>query len=592
MGMQSRLTLVLAALVMAVATVVGGFALRETRERGAAEIDASLRRDTRAAALWATDQGLVGAGPPAHDAWVRRAAESFSGRVALLDGEGRLVADSALRADDLGAREPERSAPEIAAALAGRSAVARRSHPSTRADQFHAASPVMGPGAAASAPPTLVVRLTRDASSIQEAVAALRGRIAAGGAVGLLVAIVVGWVVRRIALDPIDELRDVVAAVARGELHRRARRSNDPVGEIAGSINAMAEQLRMRLDEMTAEKEQLDAVLTSMVEGVLVLDDEGRVLLINPPARELLSVWGDIRGQRPLSVVRNAALADALAQASEKGEVVVTELESFGSEERSILVHAVGFPAEGPSAGSVAVFHDVTEIRQLEQVRRDFIANASHELRTPLTSIQGYAETLGSDELGEEQRSQYTQAILRNARRLGALISDLLSLSRIESRKSPMNFGNQDLARICQTMVEDLQPRMREARIECTTQLEKDTFAWADGRAVEQVITNLLDNAIKYTEPGGTIELACWMEGPYARVRVGDSGIGIPEADRARIFERFYRVDKARSRALGGTGLGLAIVKHLLQNMSGEITVRSQPGEGSDFTFTLPRQPS
>ena len=236
------------------------------------------------------------------------------------------------------------------------------------------------------------------------------------------------------------------------------------------------------------------------------------------------------------------------------------------------------------------MFHDVSEIHRLEQVRRDFIANASHELRTPLTSIQGYADTLlGNPGLVPETESAL-RAIDRNAKRLGALIEDLLELSRIEGRRNPLRPTEIDIRHLCDQLAEDALPRLRGAGLEIEVEGDREAFAWADSRAVEQVVSNLLDNAIKYTEAGGRICLRVRVGPRTVATQVIDTGVGIPEEDQSRVFERFYRVDKARARALGGTGLGLAIVKHLVQAMGGEIQLESVPGEGSTFRFTVPRE--
>jgi len=287
--------------------------------------------------------------------------------------------------------------------------------------------------------------------------------------------------------------------------------------------------------------------------------------------------------------VRNADIDRALGEAAESDGIVAREIERVGLEERTLRMHAARFPAgRGPRAGTVAVFHDVSEIRRLEQVRRDFIANASHELRTPLTSIQGFADTLLEGEFSAEDAAGPLGAIARNAQRLGVLIEDLLELSRIESRRAPLRPGEVDASRVCSILIEDAEPRLREARLEARSRVGHGIVAWVDQGALEQAITNLLDNAIKYTEPGGHVSLEVTDLGERIEIAVQDDGVGIPEEELDRIFERFYRVDKARSRALGGTGLGLAIVKHLAQAMGGDVQVESQPGRGSRFVLNLP----
>ncbi|MCA9511501.1 MAG: PAS domain S-box protein, partial [Myxococcales bacterium] len=378
----------------------------------------------------------------------------------------------------------------------------------------------------------------------------------------------------------------------RGEGERRERPdAAGAIGADAFAIDRDVARLRSALDEAREGREQLEAVLAAMVEGVLVLDEDGHIALANRGLREMLGVWGDVDGRRPLEVIRSAEVDAALREASRSESFVVRELARVGSDERTLLMHAARVPATGPRVGTVAVFRDVSEVRRLEQVRRDFIANASHELRTPLTSILGFADTLLANADAHPEIAGALQAIVRNARRLGELVEDLLELSRIESRKEPIRASEIDVARICETLVEDCEPRLRERRVELSLDVETPLVAWADARAVERVVANLLDNAIKYTEPGGHIRVRARRGPRMLSIAVEDDGIGIPKEDLARIFERFYRVDKARARALGGTGLGLSIVKHLVHAMAGDIRVDSEPGRGSTFTFTLPCAP-
>jgi two-component system phosphate regulon sensor histidine kinase PhoR len=385
-------------------------------------------------------------------------------------------------------------------------------------------------------------------------------------------------------------MREALGAIARGDLGRRLRpRSEDELGEMAAAINDMAEELGLRLEEVTAEKEQLHAVLAGMVEGVLVLDTDGCVTLANPRLRELLSLWGPVEGRKLLEVVRHPGIDDALRAAADSTAPVVSEVEVGDRAPRTLLIHAAAFPQEGPTMGTVAVFHDVTELRHLENVRRDFVANASHELQTPLTAIRGFAETLvGNDLSWEEVRSQL-DVILRNSERLENLIRDMRELSRIESRRVPLHPGEVDVVKLAGALLADMEPRLKERSLEVSVADRGAVSAWADRRAVDQVLTNLLDNALKYTDPGGRITVEVESQPEAVRVSVSDTGIGIPAEQQARIFERFYRVDKARSRALGGTGLGLSIVRHLVQAMGGDVYVESEPGQGSTFRFTLPR---
>jgi two-component system phosphate regulon sensor histidine kinase PhoR len=329
-------------------------------------------------------------------------------------------------------------------------------------------------------------------------------------------------------------------------------------------------------------------VLNGMVEGVLVIDAGGDIILANSRLREIFNAWGEVLGRTPLEAIRDAELDSLLSEAC-KTDQPVSGLITLGGG-RTLNVHAVRFPpGDGPRMGTVAVFHDVSELSRLEKVRRDFVANASHELRTPLSAIRGFAETiLSSDDLSETEQRSYVQIIHRHARRLGNIVGDLLELSEREGGATAFELAPVDVAALADALIRDARPRFEEKQLDVSLETEGPTLAWADARAVEQVLTNLLNNAVQYTDTGGRIQVSIEGAGDFLVVRVSDSGIGIPERDRDRIFERFYRVDKARSRALGGTGLGLSIVKHLVQGLGGEISVESELGKGSTFRFTLP----
>jgi len=315
------------------------------------------------------------------------------------------------------------------------------------------------------------------------------------------------------------------------------------------------------------------------------------VLLANSRLREFYDLPGDVVGRPYLEAVRDAAVDELLREAAHSDAIVARQLRVGRPAPRTLQVHAVRLRGPGGGgAGLVAVFHDISELARLEEVRRDFVANASHELRTPLAAIRGFAETLlENGALTDAERRSYLEIIDRHAQRLTHIVSDLLELSTIERGRIRLEPVELDVDAVVDSLVRDSGPRFQERRLEVHHSSSGRATALADPRAVEQILTNLLDNAVKYTEPGGRIEIQVESGPTKVRVRVRDTGIGIPEQDLGRIFERFYRVDKARSRALGGTGLGLAIVKHLVQSLGGEISVKSELGAGSTFTFTLPR---
>jgi two-component system phosphate regulon sensor histidine kinase PhoR len=578
-SVRLRLGAALVGLVLVVAVGFGLVARRGLEERARERLAVSLEASARLAAALLGD-GIV---EPARSVEVRarvaEVARAGGVRLTLIARDGRTIADSG---GGFEGGESQAERPEVAAALAGGVGRTERSVGAPRRSFLYVAVPVAGG----------VLRVAADTAQIDAEVAALQRALALAGAAGLLLAAALAAGFATLLTRRVQELRGVVKAIAAGDLAQRLPwRSGDELGAIASALDEMAEQLRRRLAQANAEQERLRAVLQGMVEGVLVLDRGGRVILANPRLRELFGVWGPVEGRPALEVIRRADVEGALEAAARTPEPVSREIQ-LGSDGRQLEMHAVRFPAHGSLLGTVAVFHDVTEIRRLEGIRRDFVANVSHELRTPLTAIRGFAETLRASELAPEQRRQYLDVILRHADRLTALIEDLLELSRIEGGTRDLALEPVDVGSLARGLLQDLKPRLDAKRLEGRFHAEPAPRALGDRRALEQVLLNLLDNAIKYSEPGGRIELRVSGSAAGVRIDVSDTGIGIPEPDRARIFERFYRVDKARSRDLGGTGLGLAIVKHLVQAQDGEVFVSSREGEGSTFSVRLPAAPT
>jgi two-component system phosphate regulon sensor histidine kinase PhoR len=578
--LQLRLAGVLSALVTAVVLVSGILAERGIERRERTRIESSLRERAR---LVRDQLGALPIRPEGSvelQALALRTASSAAARVTFIAPDGTVVGESDVPLAELPRIENHAGRPEVAAALAGREGSVARHSATVHRSLLYLALPAEGGG---------VVRLAADLSSVQAAVAELRRTLVAAGAVGWAASLGLAFVLSSVALRPLRELADAVGAIASGQLERRAPLdARDEMGRIAASINFMAEQLRRQLEDATAEKERIAAVLAGMTEGVLVLDAEGRVLLANPRFRNLFGTHGPVEGRIPLEVIRDAEVDEVLREVS-GAEPVVRDLEGVGPRDLTLQMHAAVFPARGKRLGTVIVFHDVTEVRRLESMRRDFVANVSHELKTPLTAIRGYAETLASGGVPPDRTRSFLEVILRHAERLGSLIDDLLQLSRIESRKLELHPVELDVVEAARALLRDLAPRLAERGHRAEVVDDGAAAARADQRALEQVLMNLLDNAIKYTDPQGRITVSVRASPARVWVAVSDTGIGIPSADLPRVFERFYRVDKARSRELGGTGLGLSIVKHLVQSLGGEVHIESEPGRGTRVSFSLPR---
>ena len=375
------------------------------------------------------------------------------------------------------------------------------------------------------------------------------------------------------------------AAFAALRVRREAERRADAA--IATEQRAR-HSLERRVLESETRRAQLEAVIASMDEGVLGVGDDRRVLLANPRVREIFAAPAELEGRSLLEAVRDAQVVEALESALGTGAAQVLEVAIGPAPERRLRFSVAPFALQNGRTGAVAVFRDVTELRRSESARRDFIANASHELKTPLTAIRGFAERLADAELPDAGSKQAVETILGNARRLGAIVEDLLELSRIEGGSVPLRVEPVSLGELARRLLRDLDPRLRSGELVARVEAGAER-ALCDRRGIEHVLVNLLDNAIKYTPAGGEIAVRVRpVAAGRVRVEVEDTGDGIPRKDLPRIFERFYRVDPGRSRQQGGTGLGLAIAKHWVQAMGGEIGVESQLGHGSRFWLELP----
>ncbi|MEZ4334915.1 MAG: ATP-binding protein [Myxococcota bacterium] len=426
---------------------------------------------------------------------------------------------------------------------------------------------------------------TRDGALVPERIAT-----AVLGAAAL--AYLVSRSLARMTLEPFSALAEVAARLGRGELEARVPlHLQDERGATAAAVNRMADAFESELTRTRRNIQQLEAVMAEMIEGVLVLDSNERIVLVNTSFRELFDVWGEVQNRPVVEVIRRPAVGELLASARESATPVFADIEIRGHAARTVWGRATRFPSTGPRVGTLAVFHDVTEIRRVDRIRRDFIANASHELRTPLTSIQGYAESLASGPMTPAEVSAHVAVIQRNVHRMRDLIDDLIDLSRIESGEGAPSPSRVDVVKLAQLLVADARPRLLHAKMEARVRTASAPPAWADRKALEQVIENLLTNAIRYSDEGATITIDVEPRGELLEIAVSDTGIGIPEEALGRIFERFYRVDASRSRAIGSTGLGLSIVRHLVQAMGGTIRVESEVGKGSRFTFSVPRAP-
>jgi len=432
-------------------------------------------------------------------------------------------------------------------------------------------------------------------AEVDAQLAQLRRGVRLGAAIAGLAALLLGWAIVRFLTLPLTEIRSVLKDFSAGDFSRRIHlKGGGEFGELAGVLNGMARELQVRIEGISEERNRLEAILAGMVEGVIAVDREERILHLNQGAARLLEVERAASIGRPAwEVARLPAISEALARCLKDQREVDVEIRRTGADGRERIIELYGSPlaGNGSPGGAVLVLHEVTELRRLEHIRRDFVANVSHELKTPLTVIRGIVETMQDDPAMEEDTRRRFLAKMKNqADYLSAQVSDLLSLSRLEGPRGQLDRAPLDLVALAREVAAVRAPAAESRGLHFAIELPAGSLSLdGDRRALEQALGNLLDNAIQYTPAGGQVSLTLREEAGRLLCEVADTGIGIAPGHQERIFERFYRVDKARSREQGGTGLGLAIVKHVALAHGGGITLRSTPGRGSVFTLSLPR---
>jgi two-component system, OmpR family, phosphate regulon sensor histidine kinase PhoR len=505
-----------------------------------------------------------------------RMSREIGARVTIIAADGKVLGDSELNGPDLEHVENHLQRPEIQEALHADFGSSRRHSTTIRTDLLYVAVKTKR-GFARVALPLKVIESTESE---------IRKSIVVAALVALGIAGVMGLVLSRSVVKSLLRMSDVSQRISRGDFSKRLHSiPKDEIGDLARAINAMADGLENQLGELKHEKDQLSKILNGMVEGVLVTNQRGEVVLVNPALTGMLGLAEDWAGKTVLECLRNAAVNDAVEKALSQRVLQEQEISLFvDGEERNVVVHSAPL-----ASGSVSVFYDVTNVRRLENVRKEFVANVSHELKTPLTCIRGYAETLRSGALNDAAAAQrFVDKIETNAGQLQNLVEDILKLSQVESGRLEIHPVPTDLAPVIASLCEEFSEMARSKRIDLRSDVPGALTAPVDSQAFRQILGNLIENALKYTPEGGRVTVAARAASGGCQVAVRDTGIGIPEADLPRVFERFYRVDKARSREMGGTGLGLAIVKHLVQAHGGEVGVKSEVGKGSEFWFTVP----
>jgi two-component system phosphate regulon sensor histidine kinase PhoR len=517
------------------------------------------------------------------DAYCKNLSRLADTRLTVVLKSGRVVGDS-LR--DIGTMADLSNRPEIQAALAGK--VGQDQRQTAGHDMMYLAVPVMEQGS-----PVAVVRAALPLGHIRQALSAVYFKVGLGSLGIILLGAGLSLVLSRRLTRPLEEFRRGAERFARGDLSLKLPRPDlVELVSLGETMNHMASQLDERIGTIIRQRQEQEAVLASMVEGVIAVDSRSRVISLNRAAANLLGMDPAFVIQRSINeVVENADLQWFITRSLAASETIEGEINLHGDKPRFLQAHGTTLKDPlGKAFGVLIVVHDVTRLRQLENARRDFVANVSHELKTPITSIKGFVETLLEGAmLDPEHAGEFLRIIGRQADRLGAIIEDLLSLSRIEqeAEQGKVHLVGRKIKTILKAAIQACNTRSEGKKINVSLNCSEDLRARVNGPLLEQALINLIDNAVKYSDPGSLITVEAGQADCQVVIKVRDQGVGIAKEHLPRLFERFYRVDPSRSRKVGGTGLGLAIVKHIAQAHGGKVGVESNPGLGSTFTVFL-----
>jgi two-component system phosphate regulon sensor histidine kinase PhoR len=514
--------------------------------------------------------------------WVKQMAASGV-RITIIAADGRVLAESQ---SDPSSMENHSNRPEFLEAMAKGDGRSVRQSVSLNREFLYYAVRQNWPGES-----PVILRFALPSENVSEVLGSFRRRLWVSSFFILLVAGAVSLFMSRGFTGRVERLKEFSRRVAEGDFRPLPRDgSGDALEALGISLNRTASRLDRTIHTLTEERNLSSAILGSMVEGVAVVNGSERLVFANPGFAEILGL--DVpptSGSALVEVVRQTELLEAVRKVLGGEQLVQSEIVT-GTLRQHYFAITVAAVSAGDTTGAVVVLHDITELRRLERVRRDFVANVSHELRTPLTAIQGFTETLLAGAIDDPQnRTRFLEIILEHSRRLARLTEDLLMLSKMDAERLELEIRRLSVAQLIESCLETAQHRAADKQLRISVKVPANLpDISGDRRRLAEVLQNLLDNAIQYTLPTGEITLSAHTAKEEVILTVSDTGIGIPKADQSRIFERFYRVDAARSREAGGTGLGLAIAKHLVEVHGGRLWVDSEVGQGSQFHFSVP----
>ena len=549
----------------------------EVRQRQRAAIEQRLSDEARLIAELLPSAGAVD--PSALDLEADRLGKYSASRVTLIAQDGRVVGDSEQTPAQLTTLENHGTRPEVVAARETGIGVSQRFSTTVNTDMLYVA-------VRASHPTVRFVRVALPLTEIGTQLAAIRNLTIVALAVAVPAALLIAWVLSARLGRRVEEIATVARRHVRDGPAGVPDYGTDELATVAHVLDSTIQELSRRVGELSRDRARSEAILTGMVEGVLVVSADGRLQLVNRAAQEMLRVDQTAIGRGYLEVIRHPDISAQLSTALRGEELDTRELTLTRDPGRMFVARAAPVASSG-GGGAVLVLHDVTDLRRADQIRRDFVANVSHELRTPLTAIRGYLEALRDDPADTETATRFIDIIWRQTTRMERLVSDLLRLARLDARQEVLERAMCDVRQILQAVVTDLAPTIeaKEQRVVIDVPEEACRVA-ADPAKLHDVLRNLIENAVNYSPDQTEIRLSAARTDGSCAITVSDSGPGLPPGDLTRVFERFYRVDKSRSRP--GTGLGLAIVKHLVELHGGTVMASNRPEGGAVFTVTLP----
>ncbi len=513
-------------------------------------------------------------------------ASRVNSRFTVIDLDGRVVADSEKDPQSVAKMENHLSRPEVYQALQRGIGQEIRYSSTLKIDMLYVAVLIKQGNVNIG-----VLRLALPLTSVQKVLSAVRRTILVSLFFTLGLAFLLGSVLAQTIIRPLNRIIYTSKKFAQGDFKRRIfYLATDEVGQLATTLNKMAQDIEEKMREIDTKSQHLEAVFNSMVEGVIVTDASEKIISINHAIEGLFQVSREqAQGGFILEGIRNSEISGLINEALKKAEFISREVVLVLPEFRIVQVNVSPVFEKNEVTGSVAVIHDITQLRHLEKIRQDFVANISHELKTPLTSIKGFVETLLDGALEDKANSlDFLKTIDNHVNRLNALIDDLLELAHLESQEIALNKTRFNLAALVNQIVLGFKAQAKNRNLTISLKLPPDLEIFADRNKIEQVFSNLIHNAVKYNKENGSVLIYSELFEAKLKITIEDSGVGIPLKDIPRIFERFYRVDKARSRQLGGTGLGLSIVKHIIELHGGQVGVESTEGLGSKFSLIIP----